>query len=595
MSLREELPETVLSTAEASGHVIVCGTEGIAMRIVEQLVAAGERVIVLGEFVGRQQREVLAAWGVLEIPGTGDTAETLTRAGLGSALSIVCVTGSDVRNLELALLARDLRSDVRIVSQLGNRAIGGAVAAGNGPGAVLDIADLAAPAIVEVCLRRRVHSMQVNDVEFLTATLPVSRAGTLRDEFGDLAPVAVVRGTSDGSVTDVVACPGRDLPVRPGDQAAMLGTAADFAARSLRLDSDRTPDAGSVGWRRTLLNRVGGALRDVDRGLFVAVGILVSLVIISSLVLRMGYRRPGMSELDALYFSVETVATVGYGDFTFVDQQGWLRLWAIFLMIAGITSTAVLMAFLADLLISRRLGHAAGRRRARSMSGHVVLVGLGSVGMRVAADLVASGTRVVVVERNESNRFLSAAAELGVPVVFGDSALRSTLEAARVQNSAAVAVITSDDMVNIETGLVVRDLLGSRWTGVPVVMRVFDRGLSGAAARRFGFQNVQPTEEIATPWFVGGALGLEVLGTFSVGPETFMLGSLAVEPGSRLSGMAMDELSTSTRVLAITRSSTGAMEHPPRRGTRFEAGDLAYLVGPYEELLGVLDRARVRL
>ena len=36
----------------------------------------------------------------------------------------------------------------------------------------------------------------------------------------------------------------------------------------------------------------------------------------------------------------------------------------------------------------------------------------------------------------------------------------------------------------------------------------------------------------------------------------------------------------------------GPLEHPPRRDTRFAAGDQAYLVGPYEELLRVLSRER---
>lgn len=57
-------------------------------------------------------------------------------------------------------------------------------------------------------------------------------------------------------------------------------------------------------------------------------------------------------------------------------------------------------------------------------------------------------------------------------------------------------------------------------------------------------------------------------------------------------GMSMNEPSAHTRVIALTRADTGVMEHPPRRGTRLQAGDLAYLVGPYEELLGVLRRAR---
>jgi hypothetical protein len=44
-------------------------------------------------------------------------------------------------------------------------------------------------------------------------------------------------------------------------------------------------------------------------------------------------------------------------------------------------------------------------------------------------------------------------------------------------------------------------------------------------------------------------------------------------------------------VIAINRrDSPGVLEYPPRRDTRFEGGDRAYLVGPYEELLDVLRR-----
>jgi hypothetical protein len=56
----------------------------------------------------------------------------------------------------------------------------------------------------------------------------------------------------------------------------------------------------------------------------------------------------------------------------------------------------------------------------------------------------------------------------------------------------------------------------------------------------------------------------------------------------------MQELSARTRVVALRRGGPGGtLEHPPRRGTRFEGGDEAYLLGPYEELLEVLRREQV--
>jgi Trk K+ transport system NAD-binding subunit len=55
----------------------------------------------------------------------------------------------------------------------------------------------------------------------------------------------------------------------------------------------------------------------------------------------------------------------------------------------------------------------------------------------------------------------------------------------------------------------------------------------------------------------------------------------------------MSELSARMRVIAIERAdAAGELEHPPRRETRLQAGDRAYIAGPYEELLRVLRRER---
>lgn len=86
-------------------------------------------------------------------------------------------------------------------------------------------------------------------------------------------------------------------------------------------------------------------------------------------------------------------------------------------------------------------------------------------------------------------------------------------------------------------------------------------------------------------------MGLDVLGTFSVGQRSFMVGGVTVAPGSDLDGIRIAELSTLTRVIAVVRDG-GAAELHPRRDTVFGAGDTAYLVGPYHELLETLRRGQ---
>ena len=353
---------------------------------------------------------------------------------------------------------------------------------------------------------------------------------------------------------------------------------------------------------RSPLVRVWVALRelveDLDPNFFRAVLVMTVLVITSTLVFRYAYARPGMSVLDALYFSAETIATVGYGDFSFLGQPPALRVYAIFLMACGVTNTAVLVAFVSELLVSRRLSKTTGRRRARMLSDHVVLLGLGEVGIRVATELVSRGRSVVAVELNSEHPNLAAAAELGISVVFGDGTQRETLLAAGVDRSAAIALLASNDMANIEAGLVLKDLLGSRWDDgrahptVPVVLRVFDRPLGRVVAQRFGFRNVRSTIELAAPWFIAAALGLRVIGTFSVWQESFMVGSVSIEPGGGLDGVRLRDLSPATRVVAIDHTASGSVERNPRRDSRFDAGDVAYMIGPYAELISVLRMGR---
>ena len=555
------------------GHTIVCGDDALAMCIAEELQKAGTDVVIV----------------------TG--ADGLTAAGVTDAAAVICADDDDALNLEIALLARELNPTVRVVARLANSVLREAMALGNGPGAILDVADLAAPSVVEACLARTTHAIPVAGVEFVVSGTEAPCDATLREIYGDLAPVAVIHGENSPTPGEVVACPGRDLKVRTGDWTAMIGTADELAGQGIAVANHVT----RAQVRRSPLRRVVNGLRalrdDVNPMFFRAFAASLTLLAGATVLLRFSYRPPGMSWVDALYFSTETIATVGYGDFSFLHQPTWLRLWGIGLMFAGVTTTAILVAFVADLLLSRRFAQSAGRRRVRDMRDHVIVVGLGSFGIRVVSDLKAAGHDVVVVERSEDNRYLSAAAELDVPVIFGDATLQQTLDAARADEAIAIAVLTQDDMVNIEAGIVLREMLGPRWgrngnqPGVPVVLRIYDRSLGAAVGHRFRFEYVRSTVELATPWFIGAAIGLQVLGTFSVGQRSFMVGGVLVEAGSELDGLRMVELSTQTRVIAITRGSDEVILHP-RRDTRLTAGDTAYLVGPYRELLDTLRKGQ---
>jgi Trk K+ transport system NAD-binding subunit len=199
----------------------------------------------------------------------------------------------------------------------------------------------------------------------------------------------------------------------------------------------------------------------------------------------------------------------------------------------------------------------------------------------------------VVIEKDERNRHLGQLRALGVPVMIADATLPEVLSSARLAAASAIAVMTSDDLANLETGLAVRDQLGTRWPVTPVVLRILDPQLAHSVKETFGFRYVQSTAALAAPWFVGAALGLDVLSTFYAGDQPLLVARLTVTPGGGLEGLQMHELAARTRVLALRRAADrSVLEHPPRRATRFGRADEAYLIGPYDELLTVLRRDR---
>jgi Trk K+ transport system NAD-binding subunit len=360
-------------------------------------------------------------------------------------------------------------------------------------------------------------------------------------------------------------------------------------ARGITVPPSTATRSGQSRVRR-VIDAVRAMREDANPLLFPSVVSTLVLMFGSTAVVRSTFVNPRMSWLDSLYFTSEVITSVGFGDFSFAQQTAFLRYFAIGLMFSGVTLTAILVALVADLLLSRRFVHTAGLRRARHMRDHIVVVGLGSIGIRVVGDLAAAGYDVVVIEKDENNRFLSAAAELDVPVIFGDSTMRQTLESARIHHARSVAVVTQDDMENIRTGIVLLEMLGSDTT-VPLVMRVRGRALGAAVNQQFGFENVRSIVDLAAPWFIGAAMGLQVLGTFWVGQRSFMVGAMLVAEGSELDGLRMVELSTQTRVIAITRPE-GPVSLRPRRDSRLQAGDTVYLIGPYRELIATLRKGQ---
>jgi Trk K+ transport system NAD-binding subunit len=142
-------------------------------------------------------------------------------------------------------------------------------------------------------------------------------------------------------------------------------------------------------------------------------------------------------------------------------------------MVAALVLVAVFTAALVRRLSRPRLTTMVGPRAAPAR-GHVVLVGVGQVGVRLAQTLRDRRIPVTAVEVSADAPYVRLAHKAGFPVVIGSGDDRATLELVGVRHCAAVAAVTSDDLVNVAVGLAASDVK----PGVPLALRLGDGGVA---------------------------------------------------------------------------------------------------------------------
>jgi Trk K+ transport system NAD-binding subunit len=97
------------------GHLIVCGLGGTGFRVLEELTSAGEQVVLIELKPDNRFLATARRLGVVVLQGDATVAEVLRQAHAPTARAVIASTNSDLVNLEIALLVRELNPTQRVV------------------------------------------------------------------------------------------------------------------------------------------------------------------------------------------------------------------------------------------------------------------------------------------------------------------------------------------------------------------------------------------------------------------------------------------------------------------------------------------------
>ena len=508
------------------------------------------------EELARGAREL----GATLVRGNYRDQAVLRAAGVPSAGALVVTEDDDVGNLHAALAAQELNPALRMRLRMFNRELGRRVQELFEDCQVFDSAALAVPAFVSAALLQDWQQR----VEVGGRTLVVRRAAA--GDPGVLLPLARIH--PDGTA---------ELFPEGADEVLCLAEAPPAPARRSRHpERPALEQPGRVAAAWTVLLRADVRLR--------VMAVIVLGLTVTGIAIFWWFSGQELDLIDAIYFTVTIMTTTGFGDINLRDAPPALQLYGVALMLAGTAALAILFALITDALISARLARVLGANIPRGLHDHVVVCGLGNIGYRIVEQLHDLGVPVVAAELHETNRYLPAVRRLGVPVLVADIRLPETLEVLHVGRARSVVVVTSSDIVNLETALNIQALNPD----IRVVQRLFDPDLAARVERAFGFHISRSPSALAAPSFAAAAAGEHVLATIAVGAEVLAVARLRVEPGCRAEGRTVAELEAAagSRVLLLD-GGPGPSWHPGG-ATRLAGGAELVVVVPRGQLGRIL-------
>jgi Trk K+ transport system NAD-binding subunit len=219
---------------------------------------------------------------------------------------------------------------------------------------------------------------------------------------------------------------------------------------------------------------------------------------------------------------------------------------------------------------------------------HVIVLGVGHVGLRIARTLVQMGFDVVGIDAKLKPDIDAELTRLGVPMIVADGRLPATLERGGLREASALIVCTSNDQINLEVTMRARDMNPH----VRIVVRMWDNQFAQQLERFMGVQAVLSASDLAAPVFAGAAVGVEITQTLHINGVDYSMIRLHVEPGSFLHGETVGQLQHDNDMDIVLHGRGDSLEVQPHNDTRVQGGDMLVIFARHDRIIDLVTRNR---
>lgn len=290
---------------------------------------------------------------------------------------------------------------------------------------------------------------------------------------------------------------------------------------------------------------------------------------------------------QALYFTLITITTVGYGD-QGLSPTG--QKFAAVILILGIGVATYCFNVMVQAAVTCQLTWKKKmEQQIERLRDHMIICGFGRIGKTVCLQLQSANVPVVVIEQDE--RGYEAAVENGYLALHGNATEDDMLRKAGIERCRGVVCVVNSDAENIFIALSARHLNSEAF----IACRAETEDASHKVQRAGASLVVSP--HYAAGLNIAAAILqpnlTEFLGRQRPGHDDIVMDEITVESGSRLDGAKVESIRQQQKevvFVALKRPDEEAMVRPHGQ-TVFKPQDVVIVAGRVEDLSEVRDLA----
>lgn len=310
----------------------------------------------------------------------------------------------------------------------------------------------------------------------------------------------------------------------------------------------------------------------------------LSLVVLATLIVSgtLGYAwLEGWDAAEALYMTVITVATVGFGEVHPLSAGGRIYTMALILLSTGVMVYAT--ASLTALILEGELFGLLKRKRMnnliRALSGHYVVCGDSRIGQHILEELGRIDQPFVVVEREPEK--VDALLARNILAIAGDATTDASLLEAGIERAKGLAATLSTDADNLFVVLTARRLNPD----LRIISKALDEG-SRDKLKQVGADGVVMPQAIGGMRIASELLRPNVVSFLDImmrgKDQAIRVDEIRIRDGFGAIGMSLADSGLATTegvsLIALSRGDE-PYRFTPDRDTRLQAGDLLIMLG----------------